>query len=143
MTMINLKTVTTAPEPDRSKKFTSEYLDRVMSAGVDRHIRYEEGRGWTWGTGAAAMDWERYVGLHSNHFPLTEVERKVALVNTHTTYSVTDCGGDQLTLGGGRSTIVLATQREDNPGTRRSIVLNRHDAADLLEALQSMVKIEG
>lgn len=83
--IVTLKTIRTADEPDRSKKYET--------AGGQRNFHYDESRsGWTWGTKYSAFPWDRIVDEHSFLFPLTEIKKRITVEAGQ--LKVTDVDGD-------------------------------------------------
>ena len=68
---IELKTIRTAEEPDRTRKYTNGKVERIYG-GVP--VQYDEDRqGWTWGSMMSAYSWGDFVEQYPGMFPLEEM----------------------------------------------------------------------
>lgn len=140
---IELKTIVTADEPDRAKKYTSEGLRNVMAWNTPQHqsaLHYVEGRGWTWGYAVSYYSWEDYVDQNSGHFPLEELEPVIAVKEGQ--YTFTDVGEDKIdvnldaTCGAHR----IYTQSAHGSGFR-SIHMTSQDLVTLRDFLNEHVTV--
>lgn len=142
MTTIELKTIRTADEPDRSKKFTSGTLRASMRSDWDdkyEPLQYSEALGgWTWGAAVAGFDWEQIVQRHEDWFPLTETEDEVTLKDG--TYKFADVGEDRLEMVISGELVRLYTQGGDGSGFR-SVHFQKKDIAALKKFFDEHVQV--
>lgn len=136
---IELKTIVTADEPDRTKKYKGSTAFTDGSTGMRCYLQYDEVReGWTWGTKWSAHPWDEVVRDNESMFPLTEVEPQVDLTDGEFTF--TDVGNDRLRM---RISGDLVRLYIDHPGGDgfRSIHFKKKDVARLKEFFDEHVKV--
>lgn len=147
MTTVELKTVITAPEPDRTKKYVAHAV-RVSTWGTKPSrqdpLTYVGDLGWTWDGAPEFYTWNEYVDQFHAHFPLEEKGIITKVMSSGDELKLVDVGEDKLNLRtDGFNILVQAESRRGSQGyTGAGFVLDSTKAAQLLTYLEQVLEID-